>query len=167
MREEDVLAEALWNGYELTKKLSTELSIYAGMAKASPTTIKHGEDFRELYFDVFKTIKAFIRVFEEKIWFPSLQPYIQQAEYKGHSGETNSTKIMAWACAGRVMITLVDKDNAQIQVTLIAIEDEKSHRMGLQSVYATEKEAIDLIWDAIINWPQNGLKVDKNVGIGV
>src|SRR3989344_3337969 len=96
-----------------------------------------------------KDIDKAVKDFERTVWFGGLQEYIQKAEWKGHSANAYGVKVMAYAMAGRVMITM-EKGNAT--VTVITAEDEKHSVMGLQSVDATLFQAVQLLKEAARNY---------------
>ena len=145
-----------------SKKLSTKLLIDAAIASSSPHLFRRGDELKSVHSEIC-TISEQVKLFESKVWFPSLQKYIQSAKYKGHRGCTKRTKILVWACLGRVMITFRDKRREDVNVTIMADEDSNVSRAGLHSISATIEEAIALIKDATENWA--GVKTDQNISM--
>jgi hypothetical protein len=92
----------------------------------------------------YAALEETIHSFDLIVWLGTLQRYVQAAKVKGHSMRDTQVEALLYAIAGRVMITLkgvaVDCD-----ITVITAEDDKTPRMGMQSIYGTAENAQKLL----------------------
>ena len=160
--EDEKRIDEMLEDYKKCKRLNTKFMLDIVLANASSDLFRRGTELKSLHPEIDKVSEK-VKLFESKIWFPLLQKYIQEAKYKGHSGCTEKTKILVWACLDRVMITLRDKNDEDVDVTFMVAEDADRPNMGLHAISATAEEATSLLDDAIENW--TSLEVNKNVSM--
>ncbi len=93
------------------------------------------------------------RKWEKIYWLGKLQKYYKENSARGHSAQTETTKVLLWGSAGRVLLTLQDRYPAGNKkskfngawITLIFDESADYCRGGVQGYCATVEEAIGLI----------------------
>lgn len=81
-----------------------------------------------------------IRLWDRAVWTHWLQRWHKESQVRGGSAQIGDFKMLSWACAGRVMVTLEERDSS---VTLLGYEDEGG--CGLRGVDATLGEALRLL----------------------
>jgi hypothetical protein len=91
-------------------------------------------------------IHSYVDHFQSEVWDSYLGKYYKDSDNRGHSTKVGDTKILMWGSAGRVLITL---ENGLDNVTMIFCESEVM-RGGIQGIYATKENAIELIKTATI-----------------
>lgn len=94
----------------------------------------------------YGAIEVMVKEFEQRVWFVGLQKFVIASRTHGSFAGHNSIKVLVYATAGRVLITISRQDRESI--TVIAAEKEQEARMGVQSIDATEAQAINLLIEA-------------------
>ena len=157
--------------YKKTRKLSASLIMNAaGGNYYSP------EDNIKIKSET-GVINEAIDDFEKNVWWEGgLQTWNEKSENRGFSASKGSVETRMYTIAGRTMITMLDHSK-DIDVTLITSEsDERDfHKkygmpelyMGLQSINATAREAVELIADVKKQHSQGLLNFLPNNGISV
>jgi hypothetical protein len=107
-----------------------------------------------------------IKVFESRVWFKGLQSYIQKARWKGHSAVTSDLKVLMYAIAGRVMITM-ENPSTHASVTIITDEDSSKDCMGLQGIDSTLSDALGLLEQAIKRYDQGELNFNPDNEVSI
>lgn len=113
-----------------------------------------------------------LQEFNLKVYRKGLFKLFNQCSCSAMSGEFGSTKLMTFMTAGRVLMTFLRKDS-DLSVSFVATdEDPLGIRTGVQSVYATFIESLQLIQDVIDNWPDDEdrqreiFQADESIFIG-
>lgn len=124
--------------------------------------------------DSIEKLSAEVKVFDEKVWLPSLLEHYNNSSDCGHKTRRNKEgfRALMWGCAGRVMITLEKGKNGPTFTMIFSdwvpktkedfemIEKYGRSRGGIQGIDATYEEALEMV-----KWAQEGLKFspDKQV----
>lgn len=116
--------------------------------------------------DEYQEIRPHIKEFERRVWFEGgLADYIRKAKVKGHCGKAGGYEVLAWAIAGRVMITIskgfVNKD----WVSVMVAEDGDRSTMGLHERSMDEQAMITALKAVADNW--KGLKPERRVTLDI
>jgi hypothetical protein len=86
-----------------------------------------------------------------------LDRYYQASDKRGHSGETDTYKALLWGSAGRVLLTLQDRERpgkfGGAWVTLIFAEGDPA-KNGVHGYCGTFEEVMDLLSEATENFPE-------------
>jgi hypothetical protein len=100
-----------------------------------------------------------------RVAYRKLMPRIRGERHRGNVGVFGSTKLMTWACAGRVMFTF---ERTLGQMTYVADEgDAYGLRSGPNAPGAPYTECVAMIEDVIAHWDIDKLQRSDTVGIGV
>jgi hypothetical protein len=94
-------------------------------------------------------IRSLVKEFESRVWFGGLQKLAQNAKTKGTSFEHKDFKFLCYTMGGRAVITL---DTPKAAVTVITAEDSTEPVMGLNTLDATEEQAMAILETAIRLW---------------
>ncbi len=128
---------------------------------------RENEDTLKKVFSDMEEVSEVMKEFESKQWFGWVQEYYASTEIRGHSHKGDGFKAMLWGCAGRVLITIqgdLDSKYKGGNITMIFDEDSKEPRGGIQGVYASKENAIELI-RAGMDMPKDCFQPDKEVTI--
>lgn len=125
------------------------------------------EDILKKVFSDMEEVTVVMKEFEKNQWFGWVQDYYNSTDIRGHSYKGDDFKVLLWGCAGRVLITLQGDPNSKYKganITMIFDEDSKDPRGGIQGIYATKEQALDLI-RAGMRMPKNSFQPDNEVTI--
>lgn len=104
-----------------------------------------------------EVVEEAIEEFENEVWWKGgLQVWNKQSRDRGFSVKQDDIEARMYTLAGRTMITIVNQAKG-IDVTVITSEDDERDflrengmnetSMGLQSIHATAREAVELLAD--------------------
>lgn len=158
--------------YAATKRLHTWLMTEVGLRHYDlerGRAVERADLVREAHASV-ERVRAEVREFDRGVWFGGLQKAVRASRTKGLSAKEpvssplGPVKVLAFAMAGRAMITL---DAATCSVTVITAEDDTEPRMGIQGIDATEAEALALLLAVRTAWTAGTVDMvpDEQVGI--
>lgn len=166
--------DEMYAAYQETGRITTSLSMDASMTHYDPYfgPMASHERWRSIVniHDAMVRVQYIAKLFERSVWFPSIQEIVKKSSTHGLSSkEKFSTpigmaKFLAYAIAGRAMITL-ETDDAM--VTLITDDTSKESRMGVQGIFATEDEACGLITAAIDAWRDGKIQTVEDTDVGI
>lgn len=106
------------------------------------------------------------RELENKIWLPTLKPYYDKSDKRGHRGKAKDYDALLWGSAGRVALTLQGTAKGKFGgafVSLIFDETSETARGGIQGYCATFDVAEALLETAMLAFPK--MKPNRNVSM--
>lgn len=169
-------SEELRLNYRKTGRINTTLTLDAALNSrrdyhtGEPVERRDGNTLERVNA-AMAAINNHVKMFDKRVWFGGLQKLVQKCETKGmsatHSIPTKNigkVKVLAYAMAGRAMVTL---DAKKCSITVITAEDEDRPRMGIQGIDATELQAIELLDSVMDAWVlgEVHMKSDTNIGM--
>ncbi|MFH0937272.1 MAG: hypothetical protein V1808_03180 [Candidatus Daviesbacteria bacterium] len=126
--------------YQKTRRLSSSLIMEALVSNYYPA-----EDKFRILADR-NVVDEAVKVFEKEIWWEGgLQKFNKNSSDRGHSLKFGNLTARMYTLAGRVMITMED-NSRNIDLTVITTENNELY-MGVQSVNATAREAVELLYE--------------------
>lgn len=134
----------LFQNYSETSRLNTDLIVHAIAGR-----YYSAEERAKILEDENKIQEAIGR-FEKEVWYEGgWQEDEQKAQLKSHEMHLGTMETLSYTIAGRTLITLRD-ETIGAEITVITAENEPprpddSGPMGLQSINATAKQAIELL----------------------
>jgi hypothetical protein len=153
--------------YLETHILTSKLSMIAALAEVKlevGKTPKIDIETIAKVIDSFNRIRNEYKIWEQEVWFGGLQKQVRDATYTGMSMEFLSGRVLTMSSAGRTLFT-IDSAVLDCSLTLITAEDSDDHVMGLQSICATEEQAIRLLKESRSAF-KDGLTFHQDKGIG-
>lgn len=141
--------------------------------RTNPGSRSYGEPprrFIEVYLKVNESITRLhteVKKFEQAVWFSGLQAQVRAADFRGFRMNVGNIIVLVYSMCGRTQIT-IESIKGDKQITLITAEDESRPVMGINSILATEEEAMELMVTCREAY-QRGYKFTRNdkVGLGV
>jgi hypothetical protein len=149
--------------YRETSVLTKALTMTAALAYGRP---KDSAELRDVRTAVAR-LRLEIKTWEAQVWFAGLQREVLAAEFRGFRMDFPGGIALVYSLAGRTQITLATPDESG-QVSLITSDNETESVMGLNSIRATEAEALGLVVcsrDAFLGGMR--FQRDDKVGIGL
>lgn len=164
--------EEVVSNYLKSQEISTSVWSAASSCRYYAQEVPEGfsrlrEEYREYYTRHKDTlikiandmdeVCSVMKAFENEVWLPRLKRYYSEADDRGHEGDGGNYKAMLWGCAGRVLLTLEDKEPdgpfGGAWITFIFDETSEEARGGVQGLCATKSEALSLIAAARAKFP--------------
>lgn len=157
--------------YKKTEVIDTKLLVAA-------TLDSMRDDYKEVRFLRYlpwscaihassEAINAHVKAFEREVWFGGLQEWVQASEMRGASAQVGDIKINALASAGRWRAT-INGPNEDYYIDVLCAEDATKSTMGLNTIRATEEQAISLLKTITRAWKDGTFRLaeDTKVGFG-
>lgn len=141
--------------------------------RKEPGSRSYGEPphrFINTYLEANESVKRLqveVKKFEQAVWFSGLQAQVLAAEFRGFRMNFGNVIALVYSLAGRTQIT-IESINGDKQISLITADDEKRPVMGINSISATEEDAMKLMVTCREAY-ERGYKFTRNdkVGLGI
>jgi hypothetical protein len=75
----------------------------------------------------------------------ALKAYYDASDERGHRSIVDGLTCLLWGCAGRVLITIKDELESDVDLTLILDESSEYPRGGIQSLNGTRDHCLELL----------------------
>jgi hypothetical protein len=165
--------------YNKTKHISTKLMMEATLAKyyLEETDCSRIRDSSLRFFiknkksllevaNTVKEVETLITEFEDKHWIPYLRKDWNDSSNRGHSVEITDIKVLMWGSAGRVLITLENKEGSVTMIFSDYVPKKEdffpASRGGVQG-FSTNKDNALMMLKAVLDTDRLEFKDDKDV----
>jgi hypothetical protein len=114
--------------------------------------------------DINNRLHDAIKLFEKRFWQQGgFYKLMQTTRQRGHRADKEGRTVLAYSLAGRVMVTITPINKDTPSISIIYDESSPEGRSGMQSVYGTEQEALDLLAVHVV---AAEFRSDDNVNMG-
>jgi hypothetical protein len=150
--------------YEKTEILTLKITMCAKMDEIHR---KYGEPLKlksnilNKILTSCQNIENEIKLWERDVWFNHLQSKVKKAEFRGWRLDFNGGYVLVYSIAGRTQFT-IESENNKYQISLLTREDSTDPVMGLNSINATEAQAIKLLVDSRKAFTEYGASFERN-----
>jgi hypothetical protein len=115
----------------------------------------------------YERLRRYVKsTFEPEVWLGEhgLQAFLAGERAAGHDYVGETVDVMTFISAGRCMITLRSPGAGDFghHISLLAAEDDKTPTMGIQGIYASEEEAMQLLSNAVAAMKAGQLKLSPH-----